>query len=74
MAIPDGYDLRERISKTPLAQVWTSQNTSSQVVVLKIAADVPQVQKRFERELLAMVANANRHVMPVLDYDASRGW
>ena len=74
MAIPDGYDLRERISKTPSAQVWTSQNTSGQTIVLKIAADVPRVQRRFERELLAMVANANRHVMPILDYDSSHIW
>ncbi|MDY7528153.1 MULTISPECIES: serine/threonine-protein kinase [unclassified Cryobacterium] len=74
MAIPDGYDLGERISETPAAQVWTSQSTSGRTVVLKIAADVPQVQERFERELFAMVATANRHVMPILDYDSSHSW
>lgn len=74
MAIPDGYDLGERISTTQTAQVWTSWDTSGQTVVLKIAADEPRVQKRFERELLAMVATANRHVMPILDYDSSHSW
>jgi serine/threonine protein kinase len=74
MAIPDGYDLRERISETPSAQVWTCQNTSGQTVVVKIAADAPRVQKRFERELRAMVANRNRHVMPILEYDSSLSW
>jgi serine/threonine protein kinase len=74
VAIPDGYDLGEKISTTPSSQVWSSQNTSGQTVVLKIAADEPRVQKRFERELLAMVATANKHVMPILDYDSSHSW
>ena len=72
--IPDGYVLRERISNSPSAQVWISEDTSGQTVVLKIAADRPQVQNRFERELLAMVATANKHVMPILDFDASHSW
>jgi hypothetical protein len=66
--------LGERIIKTPTAQVWTSHNISGQTVVLKIAADVPWVQKRFERELFAMVATANRHVMLSLDYDPLRAF
>lgn len=74
MAIPDGYDLQERLSETPSAHVWASKNLSGQTVVVKIAADVPQVRKRFERELLAMIAAANKHVMPILDYDASHSW
>jgi serine/threonine protein kinase len=74
MAIPNGYDLGVRISDGAEAQVWTSQNASGQTIVLKIAADEPRVQKRFERELLAMVATANRHVMPILDYDSSHSW
>ncbi|MEX1078865.1 MAG: hypothetical protein WED09_07135 [Homoserinimonas sp.] len=74
VAIPDGYDLGARISDGAEAQVWTSQNASGQTVVLKIAADEPRVQKRFERELFAMVAAANRHVMPILDFDSSHSW
>lgn len=74
MAIPNGYDLGARISDGAEAQVWTSQNASGQTIVLKIAADEPRVQRRFERELFAMVAAANRHVMPILDYDASHSW
>ncbi|MFM9921332.1 protein kinase domain-containing protein [Lacisediminihabitans sp. H27-G8] len=74
MVIPDGYALLEKISETPSAQVWTAQSATGQAVVLKTAADVRQVQKRFERELLAMVATANRHVMPILDYDSSHSW
>jgi serine/threonine protein kinase len=74
MSIPDEYSLLEKISETPSAQVWASRNATGQAVVLKIAADVSQVQKRFERELLAMVATANSHVMPILDYDPSHTW
>lgn len=74
MAIPDGYDLGEKISETLSAQVWTSLNIAGHTVVLKIAADAPRVQKRFERELRAMVATENKHVMPILDYDSSLSW
>lgn len=74
MAIPDGYDLGARISDGAEAQVWTSQNASGETIVLKFAADEPRVQKRFERELSAMVATANWHVMPILDYDSSHSW
>lgn len=74
MAIPAGYELGQKLSETLSAQVWVSQNSSGQTVVLKIAADEPRVQKRFERELLALIATANRHVMPILDYDSSLSW
>ncbi|MGY2898436.1 serine/threonine protein kinase [Curtobacterium sp. PvP017] len=74
MAIPNGYDLSEQISRTPFAQVWACQNNAGEAVVLKIAADEAPVRKRFERELGAMMATKGRHVMPILDYDLSFSW
>lgn len=74
LLIPDGYDLDHQISRGDSAQVWLAKSPTGMPVVLKIAANIIPVQRRFKREIDAMQVAAGTHVMPILDYDDSYGW
>lgn len=72
--LPDGYDLVDQISSTAFSQVWEARDEHGAVVVLKLAPDREDKQRRFQREIEALSAARGPHTMPVLDHDDTFSW
>lgn len=72
--IPANYDLDDRISDNPGAQVWTAKDPFDERIMLKLSANATSVERRFKREIDALKTAEGHHVMPVLDCDETYSW